>query len=183
MAIRETAGTPTREILRLLFTIARHGAQSTVGLAERTFRKYSHELPGATEADFRREAYYAKSRGYITSNHGGVILSDKGLERLKKLELRSIPVPKKWDRHWRLISFDIPENKRQARDAIRRLIKQLGFFKLQASLWVYPHDCSMQIKSIQSVYDAKNHIRLIVASEIEGQAELEDYFRSTGALL
>lgn len=168
---------PTREILRLLFSLAQHGAHSTVGLAEKAYRKHHAELPGVTEADFRRTAYYAKARGYISVHHGRIILSTKGLERLGKLQLRTMIIPKKWDKHWRLISFDIPENKRQARDAIRRLVKQMGFLKLQASLWVYPHDCLAQLKSIQAAYGITDDIRLIIATEIEGQAELEDHFR------
>lgn len=171
------AETPTREILRLLFSLASHGAQSVVGLAEKTYRRHHAELPDTPETDFRRVAYYAKARGYLVEHHGRIILSQAGAARLEKLQLRAILIPKKWDRRWRLISFDIPENKRQARDAVRRLIKQLGFYKLQASLWVYPHDCSTQVKAIQSAYGVGEDIRLIVASEIQGESELEDHFR------
>lgn len=46
---------------------------------------------------------------------------------------------KKWDKKWRIVTFDIPEKKRTKRDLFRRKLKELGFGMIQESLWVTPH--------------------------------------------
>ena len=44
-----------------------------------------------------------------------------------------------WDRHWRLVAFAIPEQRRRARDAFRDRLLALGGAALQGGLYVSPH--------------------------------------------
>lgn len=110
------------------------------------------------------------------------MISQKGLERLERLGLRPVLVPQKWDKQWRIVSFDIPEQKRLARNAIRRLIKRLGFLQLHASVWIYPHDCAQQIQLIREAYRASNDIRLIIAKQVDGQEDLLEQFTKAGII-
>ena len=41
-----------------------------------------------------------------------------------------------WDGKWRIVIFDIPEQKRLIRDLFRRNLKKWGFKHLQKSVWI-----------------------------------------------
>jgi CRISPR-associated endonuclease Cas2 len=72
-----------------------------------------------------------------------IILTEKGFVRSTKWTLQNI-FNVKWDHFWRLILFDIPEKKRM-RAKFRRLLKTIGCYRLQKSVYVYPHDCKKEI--------------------------------------
>jgi len=59
--------------------------------------------------------------------------------------LRMKQVRKKWDKKWRLVIYDIPENRRDKRDKFRYFLKDLGFGKVQESCWISPYDFSSLI--------------------------------------
>ncbi|MBI4036765.1 hypothetical protein HY386_02730 [Candidatus Daviesbacteria bacterium] len=48
--------------------------------------------------------------------------------------------PKEWDGKWRIVVFDIPEQKRLIRDLFRRNLKKWGFKHLQRSVWISKRD-------------------------------------------
>lgn len=56
---------------------------------------------------------------------------------------REIPLTalarQKWDRLFRAVSFDFPEEKNRLRDLLREHLKSLGFGMLQESLWITPY--------------------------------------------
>src|SRR5574344_2166383 len=77
------------------------------------------------------------------SENGMLFLTKEGknkLEQFQRLEYK-IKKPKKWDGKWRVLIFDIKENKRSLRDKIRVTLSFIGFIKLQNSVWVFPYDC------------------------------------------
>ena len=53
---------------------------------------------------------------------------------------------KSWDGKWRIVIFDIPENKRVIRNLFRRNLKKWGFKPLQKSVWVCKKDIFDKIK-------------------------------------
>jgi DNA-binding transcriptional regulator PaaX len=50
-----------------------------------------------------------------------------------------------WDRHWRLVSFDIKEKNKSIRNQLRNKLKQLNFAPMQKSLYISPHDFAQDI--------------------------------------
>lgn len=48
--------------------------------------------------------------------------------------------PKNWDGKWRIVIFDIPEEKRIVRNLFRRNLKKWGFKNLQKSVWISKRD-------------------------------------------
>ncbi len=81
-----------------------------------------------------------------------------------------------WDRKWRFVSFDIPEKKRDARDAFRAELKVLGFKELQKSFWVYPHDVFEPINVLAELYDVRRHLRTGVITTLFPDADLRLHF-------
>ena len=58
-----------------------------------------------------------------------------------QLSRYKIKQPRKWDKKWRVIIFDIPEKKKGIREQTRKILIATGFRRLQDSVWVYPYDC------------------------------------------
>lgn len=85
-------------------------------------------------------------------------------------------LPKNWDKKWRIIIFDIPEDKKTLRDAIRFKLKQTGLYPLQKSVFVFPFDCQELVVSLKYGYDVGKNLQYIVADSIEGEVNLVDYF-------
>lgn len=53
---------------------------------------------------------------------------------------------KEWDRRWRIVTFDIAEVERNVRKALRDKLRQLGLGMLQESVWITPHDVSVDLR-------------------------------------
>jgi CRISPR-associated endonuclease Cas2 len=93
-----------------------------------------------------------------------------------KLEDLKINKPKQWDGLWRIVIFDIPEEKKIAREVLRNKLKQLGFVQLQKSVFVFPYDCKKEIEIIKNAYEIWPYTNLIVAHEVDAEDKLKDKF-------
>ena len=107
-----------------------------------------------------------------------LILSDDGRKRALtyKLDEMEIPRPKQWDRKWRIILFDIPEDERKLRDALRRHFKVLGCHEFQKSVFVHPFECRNEIDFLIEFYHARRFVRFVVAHEIDNELHLKNIF-------
>ena len=100
-----------------------------------------------------------------------VQLTNKGQKRIKEFcfEMLEIKKPKSWDKKWRILIFDIPTKPKvynQAREALRRKIKDLGFYQMQKSVWVYPYECEDEILFIAELFQVQKHIEIITAEKL-----------------
>lgn len=93
-----------------------------------------------------------------------------------KFDELQIKKPSRWDRKWRLVMFDIPHVKKRARDALRNKLRELGFYQLQKSVFIYPYPCENEIDFIAEVFNIRRHILLITANDFEGSDKLQYYF-------
>lgn len=77
-------------------------------------------------------------------------LTDKGKEKAVLASLKFDD--SKWDGRWRLVIFDVPEKRRQARDLLRSRLKQWGFIHFQQSVWGTKKNCTKALRDfIKSV--------------------------------
>lgn len=53
---------------------------------------------------------------------------------------------RQWDGYWRIIIFDVPENKRRMRRFLRQKLLELGFGMIQWSVYLSPYDFSRDLK-------------------------------------
>ena len=96
------------------------------------------------------------------------------MAQLKHLEIAR---PKKWDKKWRIVLFDIPEEQRMWRNILRAQLKRLQFRELQKSVFVHPFDCMKEIKQLSDYYQGGKYIRFIEATHIDNEAELKKQFQ------
>ena len=84
----------------------------------------------------------------------------------------------KWDGTWKLVFFDLKNEKNKERDAIRVMLKRCGFVFLQKSVWVYPHDCSTEIDFLRSFFGLNDHeFRLVISSDIGDDSFFRKHFK------
>lgn len=137
----------------------------------------------------KRTEGFIKSLGYlkrdrlvsIVEKDGQQVLtlSEDGKKRVLRFNLHEMAIkkPKRWDGYWRIVIFDIPERRKQGREALRSKLKQLGFCQLQKSCFIYPFDCKSEIDFISELFEVSPYVNFIVATEIEGAPLLKKSFR------
>jgi len=107
-----------------------------------------------------------------------VKLTNKGKERTKEFyfDLLEIERPKKWDGKWRIVIFDIPNRYKQAREALRDKIKDLGLRQLQKSVWVHPYDCEDEILFVAEAFEVQRYVEIITAEKLLHENVLKKEF-------
>lgn len=111
-----------------------------------------------------------------------VQLSNKGKKRIREFSIDTVFIkkPKKWDGKWRILMFDIPTEPKiynQAREALRNKIKELGFYQMQKSAWVYPYECEDEILFIAEAFDVTKFIEIITSEKMLHEDVLRRKFR------
>lgn len=67
-------------------------------------------------------------------------LTSQGKQRMvREFSLFSLQ-KRKWDKKWRFVIFDIREVNKNAREGLRKKLKELGFGMIQESVFISPHD-------------------------------------------
>jgi len=105
-------------------------------------------------------------------------VTNKGQRMLLKLELGGLAKnkPKKWDRKYRVVIFDIPEATRKVRDDLRRTIKGFGFICLQKSVWIYPYPCQDIIELLNKYLGIHGEMIYMTVDSIENDKWLKNIF-------
>lgn len=95
-------------------------------------------------------------------------ITEKGKARLLEYDFENIKLKSnKRDGKWRLILFDIPEKKKNARDVFRRKLIQLGFIKLQESVFACAYPCKNEIDFLCHFLQISDFVTIAQVSKIE----------------
>ena len=119
-------------------------------------------------------------KGLVKFEHDHYSMTPTGKRVLDNWQLSSYQIkrPKKWDKKWRVIIFDIPERKgRQARNAMRWKLQKMGFFQLQKSVWVFPYPCEKEVQLISEVFKINPFVNIVTAEKIYNDNNLMEHFR------
>jgi len=106
-------------------------------------------------------------------------ITDAGREKLAfELEKKKLDISKKrhWNGRWRVVIFDVPERRRKTRDRLRIIMKELGFVRLQDSVWVFPFDCEDFIALLKAELKIGSAVLYMVVEEIENDKHLREHF-------
>lgn len=119
----------------------------------------------------------------VKHTNGNIELSitEDGRRRVKRYDTEQFVInpPKAWDGKWRIVGFDIPERWRQARDSLRDLLKRLGFYPLQKSVWVIPWPCRNEIEVIRYAYALEKDLWFCETDTLDREVELIEHFDLT----
>lgn len=72
----------------------------------------------------------------------------------------------RWDRKWRIVFFDIEEENRRVRDLFRRKLYELGFGKLQKSVYISPLPIEEEMKEFIEALGLKEKVYLLVSPRL-----------------
>ena len=121
-------------------------------------RGFAKKLESRPHAFRKSLTYLKKNRLLKVEERGGkttFVLTELGRKRIisGEFETLRISTPKRWDKKWRLVLFDVPEENKNARDALRRKLRELGFYKLQKSCFIYPFECRDEVDFITEFFN------------------------------
>lgn len=106
----------------------------------------------------------------VSENNGKTTIgiTEKGKKRLLEYDFERIKLKsKKRDGKFRLIIFDVPETQRSARDILRKKLEQLGFIRLQYSVYVSAFPCKDEIDFLSHFLGISKYITIAVVDKIE----------------
>ena len=111
-----------------------------------------------------------QNRGYIQvkalKGTRGVILTLKGAERVLRAKLKSTKKKRRKDNKWIMVIFDIPEKQRRTRELFRSALINLGYQKLQQSVWVCPYDVHKETEEAIRAYRSIPYVKLFIIEEV-----------------
>lgn len=146
-------------------------------------RKISKEWQKINERALRmaiRKLYQSRMIDFEEKSDGTVsmTLTDNGKKKIIQFNLDSMKIkkPKQWDNLWRLIIFDIPEKERRGRGALSSKLKELGFYPLQKSVFIYPYECKNEIDFIVEFFSLRSYVRLFTVKETDIELDLRSKF-------
>jgi len=104
-------------------------------------------------------------------------LTTEGERRLYQMYDNGVLLkPRKWDGKWRIVIYDIKEERKTLREKLKRTIESFGFLKLQDSVWVYPYDCEDLITLMKADFKIGKDVLYIIADKIENDKFLKKEF-------
>jgi DNA-binding transcriptional regulator PaaX len=122
--------------------------------------------------NLNKQKFIKKKENY----DGSVLISltEKGMLRALNIIFRKLDNKKEeWDKKWRMIAFDIPEECRKGRNALRYRFRSAGFYEFQKSLFVYPYDCQKEVMALVKLFKLEKYVRFIVADFIDIEERLK----------
>lgn len=108
-----------------------------------------------------------------------LVLNEKGKKKALtfKAGVMKINCAGPWDGKWRVVIFDIPEDERDARDALRERLEYMGFFVLQRSVFAHPFDCRDEVEFLIELYGIREYVRFMIVQYIDNEAHLKKFFK------
>jgi len=127
-----------------------------------------------------KRLYQSKLIDYRGNKDGSasLILTDNGKDRILRYAIDKIEIkkPAHWDNLWRMVIFDIPEDKKQGRNALNAKLKELGFYPMQKSVFIHPHECKDEIDFITELFELSPYVRFLRVKDIDIELHLKDIF-------
>lgn len=78
---------------------------------------------------------------------------------------------RRWDKKWRVLIFDVPEDKKRIREKIRNTLHDWEFKRVQDSVWVYPYDSEDLVTLLKADLRIGKELLYLVVEEMEGDKD------------
>ena len=108
-----------------------------------------------------------------------IYLEKKGAQRVIKEGFNNLTIakPEKWDGIWRMVMFDIPNKHKWAREGFREKLRQMNFYQVQESVFVYPYNCFKEIEFLCSVFNIVDCVRYAEIKKIFFDNDILDFYQ------
>lgn len=88
---------------------------------------------------------------------------------------------KRWDKRYRLVMFDIPQNRKNTRDKLRSFMRDFGFLLVQKSVWLSPYDCEELVALIKTELRLGTSVLYAVVESIENDSWIRKHYHLPSA--
>ncbi len=113
---------------------------------------------------------------HISSDHNTYIrLTQAGKKKAMSFKLESDEslVSTTWDGYWRVILLDIPETRKNEREALRYLLKKAGFMCLKNSAWISPYPFEHMFGNIKKDLMLTTELMIFMTNTVDDVTEKE----------
>ena len=117
-------------------------------------------------------------RLYIKNGKEVVELTEKGKRKVYEYKLDDLHIkkPKKWDKKWRIVIFDIPETRRKDRRRFHWKLSDMGFRSIQKSTFITPYPSKDEIEFIIHFYGLEKYVLFHEAVNVTNEDKLKKMF-------
>jgi len=98
-------------------------------------------------------------KSYYSLTDDGYSLLSKGAQRILFRKNTN------WDASWNIVTYSIPEQKRQARDRLRLELSWMGYGPLSNATWISPYDLTKEVEDLAKRLNIKNNIQIFQAKQ------------------
>lgn len=112
----------------------------------------------------------------FSSDHNQYLrLTKEGKQKLNNIaiECESSLVSTSWDGYWRIILLDIPEERKNKREALRYLLKKAGFVCVKNSVWISMYPYEHLFTNIKKDLNLTTEMMILVTDKIDKETEKE----------
>jgi DNA-binding transcriptional regulator PaaX len=129
------------------------------------------------ETALKRSLKGLSDTGLIATHHSGqsdyARLTKDGKKKVHSISLDqdSTHVIPAWDGKWRIVLLDLPETRKDEREALRYLLKKAGFACLKNSVWISPFPYEHLFTNIKKDFGLTTEIMIFVTDNIDKETE------------
>jgi hypothetical protein len=108
-----------------------------------------------------------------------ISLTDEGKKKAGKYQIDDLEIkkPRRWDKKWRVLIFDIKNKDKIKREALRGKLKELGLYQLQKSVWVCPYNFEREVEILRTFFGfGDNELITIDAARIDKDKNIKLFF-------
>lgn len=137
--------------------------------------------------DTKNKTEYAISRSLKNLSTSGLLdcfqsdrqpffrLSEEGRKKINSnaLDDDTAIILKNWDGNWRIVILDLPEERKNEREALRYLLKKAGFVCVKNSVWISVYPYENLFINIKNDLGLTTEMIILVTNKIDEATRLE----------
>ena len=170
----------------ILQTVVSEGTLTIDSIANHLSR-YVQSVLGKTRStnpqyNFSRAVNRLVEKGILKiekgKNEGVLTLTAKGKEMMHKIKYGEIELqrPKHWDKKWRLVIYDIKEERKKMREQLKDALRNVGFVAIQKSVWAYPYPCEDLLVMLRADFGVGKEVLYVVVEKLENDNWVRNHF-------
>lgn len=107
-----------------------------------------------------------------------IIITQAGKRKILEYSIDELEIvkPNRWDKKWRIVIYDIPKRKKPLQELVREILKNLGFYPMQESVYIIPYPCYKEIEFLRTYYNLSPFIKYLLVEKLEDDSVYKTYF-------
>ena len=107
-----------------------------------------------------------------------ITLTNRGFRHAISDAFRNLKInrPEQWDGVWRMVVFDVPEKDKWARDNFARKLRELGFHRMQESVYILPYPCREELNFLSDIFSISKYVKTVETRTVENEDDIREIF-------